>query len=135
MILFSLYYSACNYLTFVYSKKVWDTLESKSSTKYHNLYLKIHTLLLVNVFETFRQIGLKQNKIHPAYYYMSPGLYLDRLLNCTSVELVYIQVPALHLCIEKSKRGDVSTITPRYAKVNNSKIPGYEKNKSTSYAA
>ena len=94
--------------------------------------MKVNKLLLADVFENFRQICLKQYGLDPAHYYTSPGLSLDSLLKYTNIKLDYIQDPELHLFIEKGIRGGVSTITHRYAKANNPKIYGYNKEEPTS---
>ena len=39
--------------------KVWDNLKIKTFHGYHDLYMKLDVLLLTDIFENFRSVGLK----------------------------------------------------------------------------
>ena len=47
---------------------------------YHDIYLATDVLLLVDVFETFRNACLKNYKLDPAQFYTAPGLAWQALL-------------------------------------------------------
>ena len=57
-----------------HARKVWETFEMKNLEDYHNLYNQVDVLLLVDVFENFRDICIKNYKLDPAHYYTAPGL-------------------------------------------------------------
>ena len=53
---------------------------------YHDLYLKIDILLLVDVFESFIKICLGYYGLDPCHYFSSPGLSWDAMLEMTGIE-------------------------------------------------
>ena len=53
---------------------------------YYDLYLKCDVLLLVDVFEKFRNNSLK-NYVCPSHYLSAPALSWDAILNMEKVEL------------------------------------------------
>ena len=57
-----------------HAQKVWNTMEKKTLGCYNNTYLKTDVLLLVDVFETFRNKCLKNYKLDPAHFYTAPEL-------------------------------------------------------------
>ena len=87
---------------------------------YHDFYLKFHVLLLVDVFEKFRNKSLKNYGLCPNYYLSAPALSLDAMLNMIKVKLELISDP------EKDMRGGVSYIFNRHSKVNNKYLKSYD---------
>ena len=57
--------------------------------------------------------------LDPCYYFSSPGLSWDAMLNITGIELVLISDIDVHLFIERGMRGDVSYIDKIHSKANN----------------
>ena len=60
--------------------KVWNKFEMKTMKDYHNLYLKCDVLLLVDVFEKFRNNSLTNYRLCPSHYLSAPGLSWDAML-------------------------------------------------------
>ena len=52
----------------------------KTMKDYHNLYLKCDVLLLVDVFEKFRNNSLTSYRLCPSHYLSAPGLSWDAML-------------------------------------------------------
>ena len=101
---------------------------------YHDLYMITDVLILADVFENFRKIGMENYKLDPAWYYMSPGLSWDALLKITKVKLELLKDPDMVLMFEKGIRGGVSMISKRYAKANNPYMDEeYDPDKPTRY--
>ena len=67
-----------------HAQQVWNgiTPEHENITlgDYHDVYLATDVLLLVDVYETFRNTYLKNYKLDPAYFYTAPGLAWQALL-------------------------------------------------------
>ena len=55
-------------------QKVWEVFEIKNLGEYHDLYVKIDTLLLEDVFENFRNKYLEKYELDPTYFVSAPGL-------------------------------------------------------------
>ena len=61
-----------------HARQVWNRItpehENITLGDYHDVYLATDVLLLVDIFETFRNRYLKNYKLDPAYFYTAPGL-------------------------------------------------------------
>ena len=57
---------------------------------YHDLYLKCDVLLLADVFEKFRNDGLKNYSLCPSHNLSATVLIWDAMLNMTKVKLKHI---------------------------------------------
>ena len=55
-------------------KRVCKDFEIKNLGEYHDLYLKIYTLLLADFFENFRKMCLKIYHLDPGKFLSAPGL-------------------------------------------------------------
>ena len=49
-----------------HAQKVWDTFKIKDLSEYHDFYVQMDTLLLVDVFENFRNVCLNVYLFDPA---------------------------------------------------------------------
>jgi len=116
-----------------HAREVWDVLNIKNLAEYHDLYLKTDVVLLVDVFENFRETCLKYYGLDPAHYFTSPGLAWDAMLRMIKVELDLISDIDIQLFIEKGLRGGISYIAHRYAKANNKYLKDYDPEVEDSY--
>ena len=106
-------------------------LEEKTLGCYRDTYLKTDVLLLVDVFEAFRNTCLGHCKSDPAHFCTAPGLAWQVLLK-TAAE--YCEHEKRHkdckscpdefsidmlLMVEKGIRGGITQTVKRYAKANN----------------
>ena len=64
-----------------HAQQVWNIMEKKALSCYHDIYLKKDILLLADVFEAFRNTCLKNYKLDPAHFYTAPRLGWQALLN------------------------------------------------------
>ena len=55
-------------------KKVWKDFETKNLGYYHDLYFQSDTLLLPDVFESFRNKSIEIYELDPAHILSAPGL-------------------------------------------------------------
>ena len=90
--------------------------ERKHLGGYHDLYLKIDTLLLADVFENVRKMCLKIYQLDSAKFLSSPGLAWQAALKKTKVKLDLSTDIDLSLMVEKFIRRGVCRFIYRYAK-------------------
>ena len=57
-----------------YAQKLWGAFACETLGNYHDLYVKIDVLLLLGVFENFRNMCLDKYGLYPAHYYSSLSL-------------------------------------------------------------
>ena len=93
-----------------HAQKAWKHFNIKNMGEYHNLYLKTDVILLADIFENFRDVCVKNYKLDTAWYYTSPGLSWDALLNKTKITLHLLSDVNMILFIENGMKGGVSMI-------------------------
>ena len=93
--------------------------------EYHDLYLPLDVLLLADVFEHFRRMGMKYYGLDALHYYTLPGFPLDACLKKTKQSLNLLMSPEYRLFIENSIRGEISVVSHRHAKANSPIVPVY----------
>ena len=118
---------------YVHIQKVWDIFKIKNLGEYHNLYVKIDTLLLADIFEDFRNMCLDIYELDPTYFVSAPGLAWKACLKKTKVELELLTDYDMILMIGEGIRGGTCQATHRHAKVNNKYMKNYNKNIESSY--
>ena len=59
---------------YAHVQKVWEVFEIKNLHENHDLYVQSDTLLLVDVFENFRDKCIKIYGLDPAHFLSAPGL-------------------------------------------------------------
>ena len=90
-----------------YDHEIWN--ENKKD--YDESYLKCEVLLLVDVFEKFRNNSLKNYGLCPSHYLSAPVLTWDAMLNMTKVELELVLDLDMYILFEKGTRGGASYIS------------------------
>ncbi|XP_076632284.1 uncharacterized protein LOC143347188 [Colletes latitarsis] len=114
--------------------KVWKAFNVSSLGMYSDLYLKTDVLLLVDVFENFRNNCIQNYKLDPAHYYTLPGFTWDAMLKYTDVELELITDIDMFLFVEKGIRGGLSQCSHRQAEANNKYLPEtYKRSEPSTY--
>ena len=57
-----------------HAQKVFEELNIKNLGEYHDLYVQSNTLLLVDIFENFRNKCAEIQELDPAYFLSAPRL-------------------------------------------------------------
>ena len=73
----------------------------KTMKDWHDLYLKLDVLLLVDVFEKIRNNSLKNYELCLSHYFSEPDLTWDVMLKMAKIELELIPDPDMYTLFEK----------------------------------
>ena len=72
---------------YAHTKRVCKDFEIKNLGEYHDLHVQSNTLLLADVFESFRNMCLKLYKLDPAKCFSAPGLIWQAALKKPKIKL------------------------------------------------
>ena len=59
---------------YAHAINVWNTFNINNLGEYHDLYVKLDTALLADIFENFRDKHIETDKLHPTYFLTTPRL-------------------------------------------------------------
>ena len=82
-------------------KHVWDTLGFKTLQDFHDVYLSVDILVLVDIFEEFRSRIHSYYGLEPLRYFTTPGISFDAALKYTGVKLDLISDANLYIFMER----------------------------------
>ena len=116
-----------------HAQKVWDALNIKNLGEYHDLYVQFDTVLLADVFESFRDKCLEIYELDPAHFLSAPEFAWQACLKKIQVELELLTDNDMLLVFEEGIRGGMCQATHRYAKANNKYTNNHDKNEESSY--
>ena len=116
---------------YAHANKVCKDFEKKNLGEYHDLYVQSDTLLLVDVFENFRNVCLQIYELDPAKFLSAPELAWQAALKMTQVKLVLLADIDIVLMVEKAIIRGICHSVYRYTKANNKYMK--DKNKESSY--
>ena len=97
----------------------------KTMKDYHDLYLKGGVLLLA-VFEKYRNNNLKNYGLCPSDHLVAPGLSWDAVFKITKIEVELIPDPDMYMFFEKGTRSKISYVLNNYRKANNKYLESYD---------
>ena len=118
---------------YAHVQKVFEELKLKNLGNYHDLYVQSNTLLLADVFESFRNKCIEIYELDPTHFLSAPGLSWQAALKKTGVILELLPDIDMLLMVEKGMRGGMYNAIHRYAKANNKYMKNYDKNIISSY--
>ena len=109
----------CSEEDYEHAREVWDAFECKTLGDYHDLYCKTDVLLQTDIFESFRETGLRDYGLDPCHYWTLPGYAWDAMLKYTGIRLELFTDIDMHLFCEQGIRGGISMISHKHATANN----------------
>lgn len=112
--------------------EVIKTLDIKTFGEYHDTYLAVDVLGLVDVFEEFRKIAFNQYGQEIAHFISLPSYAWASMMKKTEVTLELIKDKTMYEFFERGIRGGVSMIVNRHAVANNPQMATYDKEKEES---
>ena len=110
-----------------------DVFEIKDMGENHDLYVLSDTLLLADVFESFRDKCIEIYILDPVHFLSASGLAWQACLKKTEVELELLTDIDILLMFENGIRGGICQAIYRHAKANNEYMNNYDKRKITLY--
>ena len=116
-----------------HGNNVFKSFKLENLGDYHDLYVQSDTLLLADVFENFRDMGIKEYELDPAHFLSLPGLAWQACLKKTNIELELLTDYDMLLMVEEGIRGGIYHSIHRYAKTNNKYMKNYNNNEESSY--
>ena len=115
-----------------HAKRVFKNLNNKNLGDYHDLYVQSDTLMLADVFESFRNKFIEIYELDPAHFLSAPGLAWQAFLK-KKVKLELLIDVEMLLTVKKGITGGICHAIHRYAKANNKYMNNYDKNKESAY--
>ena len=94
--------------------------------EYHDLYLSTDVLLLIDMFDNFRNSCMNYYGLDPAYYRTLPNFVWDAMLKKTNIALYLVHDQYMYEMIEKGNRGGVCQVSSTYAKATNKYMQYYD---------
>ena len=107
-----------------HAQRVYQFFHCKSFSDYLELYQNTDVLLLAEVFESFREMSLKNYQLDPLHYFTISQLTFDAGLKYTNVELELLGNINQYIWLESEMRCGLCVLNKRYVKSNNK--PGYK---------
>lgn len=103
----------------VFAKTVYQHFKCKNFGDYHDLYLKLDTILTKDIFDNFRKTCYKNYNLDPVYYVSAPQLADSAALKYTKQNLELLTDQETYELYEKGIKGGISMIPHRHAVANN----------------
>ena len=75
------------------AQQVWTEFHISNMKEYHNLYLSLDVVLLADVFENFRKMGMEYYGLDALHYYTLTGFTLDAYLKKSKQSLKLLMSP------------------------------------------
>ena len=118
---------------YAHAINVWNTFNISNLGEYHDLYVKLDTALLADIFENFRDKHIETDKLDPAYFLTTLGLSWWACLKKTGVKLELLTDENMFLTYGQGIRGGTCNKVHSYAEANNKYMNNYDKNKESSF--
>ena len=113
--------------------KVFDVFKCRCFGDYVALYVKMDTLLLADVFQTWRKICFDNYGLEVVKYVSLPSYSFDALFKMTGIEVDLISSVDMFNFINASIRGGQCNAIHRLAQANNKYLSEYDPSKPEDY--
>jgi len=100
-----------------FATKMWELSKCRNLVDYAELYCKIDTLLLAEIFMAFREKMFLFSGLDPAHYISLPAFGYDTMLRMTKAEIELPTDISMVQFLEQAKRGGNSFINTRHLEV------------------
>ena len=111
---------------YAFVQEVWDAFQCKNLKNYLHVYLLSDCLLLVDVFENYRDCCLADYRLDPVHYYSSPHFMFDAFLLFLRAKLDFLTEVDQYLFLNKAMLGGLSMVGKRHSKANHLSLTDYD---------
>ena len=118
---------------YIHAQRVWTEMGCQTFKDYMEIYVLSDSLLLFDVFESFRDLCLDYYGLDPCHYMSLPAIGYDAMLKMTGVKIEKITDPDMYNFLFENLRGGITTISQRFAKANNPYLLDYDKDQPTTF--
>ena len=118
---------------YAHAKRVCKNFEIRNLGEYYDLHVHSNILLLVDVFENFRNMYLKMYELDSAKFLEATGLPWQAPLKKNEMKLDLLSDIDMLLIVEKGTRGEICYSIYQYVKANSKYMKDYDKNKDSPY--
>ena len=115
---------------YAHGQKVWNCLGFTTMREFCRVYLTLDVLLLIDIFQDFRELSLREYELAPENFHSLPGLSLAAALKLTGVTLELVTDPNLYLWWEGMIRGGICCVGAREFTANMPHLPDYDPSKN-----
>ncbi|GBN66252.1 hypothetical protein AVEN_218089-1 [Araneus ventricosus] len=117
-----------------HAKTVFRTFKCGNLRDYLELYQNVDTIMLAEVFTSFRKTSMQYYRLDPAHFLTSAELTWNAGLKYTKVELELLGDVNDYIFFESQMRGGICYLNKRHVAANNPYIPeSYNAKKSHNY--
>ena len=100
-----------------FAQKMWNLFGCENLIDYIEVYCKIDTILLAEIFIAFRNKMFTFSELDPCWYISLPSFGFDTMLKLTKNEIELPTDITMVQFLEQAKRGGVSFINTRHLKI------------------
>ena len=111
---------------YLHTQKIWDVFVIKNLGEYHDFYVQTDTLLLAEVFESFRDKCLEIYELNPAHFLSAPGLSWQACLKKTGIKLELLTDNDMLIIDQKRTIVGMCHAVQKCAKANNIYMKNYD---------
>lgn len=115
----------CTDEEYKHALNAWNEFGCKSLGDYLHKYLELDVHQLADVFQTFRNLAMKQDNLDPAHYFTLPGFSWDSALKMTGVEIDLLTNYDDYDFVQRGIRGGMTFVNEHHAVVNTPSCPDF----------
>ena len=116
-----------------HARRVYKEFNNKNIGDCHDLHVQTGTLLLADLFKSFKNKCIKIHELGHGHFLLAPGLAWQACFKKTRIELDLLTDVGMLLMVERGIRGGICYAVHCYAKANKMYMKNYGKNKDLSY--
>ena len=115
------------------AQRVWSEMNCQTFGDYMRIYVLVDSLLLCDVFESFRDLCMSHYMLDPSHYMSLPAIGYDAMLKMTGVQIEKMVDIDMYSFLFDNLRGGVTTISQRLARANNPYLLDYNEDEATTF--